>query len=286
MALGHHVQITLVLVGGLFLDPIDDTPCVTRKRCCGRWLLIDMVIHRIGGPIPAVGRRVHVLQDRAGLGSPLRLRHVHPLEDRAGLGAPGLRRRIHALRRRAALRLRSIRRRNALPVHAGPLRRDRNLPVCRRIGLPKICSSYLDRMLRRLDVLFGCLVVVEQGREIQGDAIGRQSRKPAMPAAKGPGFRVVEGHGHMRCAVEDLADELGEHPAGPDLDETGDPVARHRFDHLAEPHWLPYLIAELISDLLAVLLCRGVRVDGELRLSEFDRLQVFGQRLRAGCHDR
>ena len=141
-------------------------------------------------------------------------------------------------------------------------------------------------MRGRRDVLFRFLEVVVERNEIQRDAVGRQGREPAMPAARRLGLRIIKGHSGMRCRLEDLGNEFGQNPAWPDLDEPGDPVAGHRLDHLAEPHRLTHLIAELSRDVVAVRLGGHVRVHREARLPEFDLRQVLSQRRRTRGHDR
>ena len=107
-----------------------------------------------------------------------------------------------------------------------------------------------------------------------------------MPAARRLGLRIIKGHSGMRRRLKNLADEFGQNPARPDLDEPGDPVAGHRLDHLAEPHRLTHLIAELSRDVLAVRLGGRVCIHREAGLPELDCRQVLGQRRRTCGHDR
>ena len=141
-------------------------------------------------------------------------------------------------------------------------------------------------MRGRRDVLCRFLEVVVERNQIQGDSVSRQGCEPAMPAARRPGLRIIKGHSGMRRRLENLADEFGQNPARPDLDEPGDPIAGHRVDHLAEPHRLTHLIAELSRDVVAVRLGGHVRVHREARLPELDLRQVLGQRCRTRGDDR
>ena len=125
-------------------------------------------------------------------------------------------------------------------------------------------------MRGRSDVLFGFVEVVVERNQIQGYAIGSQGCEPAMPAAHCAGLRIIKGHSGMRRRLENLAHEFGENPTGPDLDEPGDPVAGHGLDHLAEPHRLTHLIAELSRNVVAIRLGGHVRIHREARLAELD----------------
>ena len=135
-------------------------------------------------------------------------------------------------------------------------------------------------------MLFRFLKVVVEGNQIQCDTVGRQGRETAMPATRRVGLRIIKGHSGMRRRLENLSDEFGQDPARPDLNEPGDPVTGHRVDHLAEPHRLTHLIAQLSRDVVAVRLGGHVRIHREARLPELDLCQVLGQRRRTRGHDR
>ena len=263
VAMGHHIQIALVLFRGLLLDAIDDAPrisgqrrcrrgpvLVLRRCCCGR--------HDCCVRVHAVVRDIHdgLLLPWGG-GRWRARRTVHNgCSGRTGCGNPDA------------------------------LGRDGVVPVRVRIGLADVGPAHQHGVRGRRDVLFRFLKVVVERNQVQCDALGRERREPAMPAARRLGLRIIKGHSGMRRRLENLADEFGQHPARPDLDEPGDPVAGHRLDHLAEPHGLTHLIAELTCDVLAVRLGGRVCIHREAGLPELDRRQVLGQRRRTCGHDR
>ena len=141
-------------------------------------------------------------------------------------------------------------------------------------------------MLGRRHVRFRLVVAAVEGRQVQRHPVNGQCRQPAMPGAQTLALRIVQRHGDVRGGLQDLVDELGQHPARTHLDEPRHPIACHRRNHLAEPHGLPQLIAELISHPVAIGLRRGVRVDREAGPSHLQCLQICGERLSSRCHDR
>ena len=266
MAMRHHVQIALVLFRRLLLDAVDNAPRVSgQRRCFDRSPVLGL---RRYGSRRDWGRHVGGMRLRAVA------REIH-----GGLLWPwGGGRRCTVCTGRCDGRTSC---RN--PDSFG---RDGVVPVRPRIGLADIGPAHQHGMRGRRDVLFRFLEVVVERNEIQRDAVGSQGREPAMPAARRLGLRIIKGHSGMRYRLENLANEFGQNPAWPDLDEPGDPVAGHRLDHLAEPHRLTHLIAELSRDIVAVRLGGHVRIHREARLPEFDLRQVLSQRRRTRGHDR
>ena len=267
MAARYDIHVALMLLGGLPLDAVDHAPDITGQRC----------VEDLG---------VHLLRLRNDRGLNLgRLR----LDHRRGL----LHHRCrclchggsHALNGRAGRRRGDGRRRCAGCADPGALRRDRHLPVGRRIRLAEVRPADLDGMLGRRNEFHRLLVMVEECIEIQRDTVGGERRKASMPAAQTIGLRVVERHREVRRVAQDLPDQAGQHPARTDFDEASDPITGHRLDHLAEPHDLLNLIAELHGDVLAVDLRGGVRVDREVRLPDLQCLQVRRERSTTRGHD-
>ncbi len=258
MALRHHLQVALVLLGSLLLDAIDDAPGVGGH-------------HR--------GRRGHVHFGR-GL---LRFSFSDVYGRRRHLDG-GRRRGFHSLDYVGHSGSFCCRHRRRRPRCANALGRDRCRAVHRRVGLAEIRPADQHGVRRGGGVLLRLVVVVEQRDQVQCHAVGGQSRQPTMPTAQPVGSRTVQRDREVGCAVEDLVDKSGQHPTRPHFDEPGDAVARHRFDHLAEPHRLPHLIGELFGHLLAVRLGRRVRVDGEARFRELERLEVLPQGCGARRH--
>ena len=267
MASCHDIHVALVLLGGLLLDAVDDAPDIAGQRC-----LDDLGVYLLG-----------LLRDDRGL------QHGRRLVRRCGL----LHHRCrclrhggsHALNGRAGCRRGDGCRRCVGCADPGALRSDRHLPVGRRIRLAEVRPANLDGMLGRRNEFHRLLVMVEECIEIQRDTVGGQRRKSAMPAAQTIGLRVVERHREVRRVAQDLSDQAGQHPARTDFDEASDPITGHRLDHLAEPHHLLNLIAELHGDVLAVDLRGGVCVDREVGLPDLQRLQVRRERSTARGHD-
>ena len=264
MTSGHHVHVALVLLGGLLLDAVDDTPDIAGQRCFDDLCLHFHLLLNDRRLLDDRRRCLHDWRRRGGDGC------LHPLNRRGWRGCGGHGRRHGNGRSSIAPRA---------------LRLDRYLAVGRRVGLAEVRTAHLDRMLRRGNVFQRFLVVIEQGTEVESHTVGSQSRQTAMPSTQTVGLRVVERHREVRRVAQNLPDQPGQDAARTNLDETGDPVAGHRLDHLAEPHHLLNLIAELHGDVLAVHLRGGVGVDREVRLPDLQRLEVCRQGCATGRHD-
>ena len=73
--------------------------------------------------------------------------------------------------------------------------------------------------------------------------LGQRQQEPADPVVAGG----VAGHRGVRAVAEDLADELGQHPPGPGLDEHPRAGRVHRLDLLAERHRRRDLAGEALA---------------------------------------
>ena len=128
--------------------------------------------------------------------------------------------------------------------------------------------------------------MVVEPDQVQRHTVGGERGQTAVPAAQVGDLRIVQRDRQVRGIAEDLVDQAGEHPARADLDEAGDAVGGHRLDHFAEPHRLPNLVGELSGRLVTVGCGGGVGVDGQMGLTERQRVQVLGERRRALGDDR
>ena len=106
--------------------------------------------------------------------------------------------------------------------------------------------------------------------------LGQRQQESADPVVAGG----IAGHRGVRAVAEDLADELGQHPSRPGLDEHPSAGRVHRLDLLAERHRRRHLAGEALAHgggIAVVGRGRGVRPHGEAGHRHLDVAQVGGE---------